>query len=185
MNWNTPYAANRDYSQLSTANLQRLLDLVGGPVFMQENGQPSSLDIGCGTGQLVRDLYHRGFRSCGIDISEIAVQIARRSSLYIDETAFIQGDVLKSHFDRTFNLITCKYVYVFIAQKDAFLKRIQALLASGGVFVVISPDPAYLPDSKQSIAVDSSTLLGTLSAYFNYVEESRINDDFVFICKIL
>ncbi len=37
----------------------------------------TALDVGCGTGQLTRELWHRGYNVAGIDVAESAIMIAQ------------------------------------------------------------------------------------------------------------
>lgn len=178
--WNAQYENNRDYVWLSTAQLTHILSRVGVPK------SPRALDIGCGTGQLCRDLVHRGFVVRGVDYSDEAIHQARQSTVL--STAVIRFDVCdveKETIDTEdkFDVIFCKYVFPFIANQDAFLKKVVSLKIDTGTFVVISPDPASLPAARQHIAMDHQNIMAILSTHFSDVSSERVNNDYIYYAR--
>lgn len=88
------------------------------------------LDIGSGTGQLTRELFHRGYKCVGIDVSLSAVKMAE--SL----TVVPQASVTYLHFDienddlgklprASYGLITCKLVYASLRIERNFWREFQ------------------------------------------------------------
>lgn len=75
IDWNTLYRKERDYAWVSTVKLSHIL--------RQCNTAPNVrvLDIGCGTGQLCRDLVHRGCQVLGIDTASEAIGIAKAPTI--------------------------------------------------------------------------------------------------------
>lgn len=167
--WDNLYKENRDYTWLSTASLAMLCKYA-------EAAPETALDIGCGTGQLARDLYHRGYDVTGVDTSHQAVDIAERSSVRAG-IKFLQHDVCQAPLAQaSFGLITCKYTVAFIARRGEFFKNISKMLAPGGKFIIITPRAETLPASKKSIAVEHSELFTELQKVFTVEYESHGND---------
>lgn len=54
-NWSRPYDQGRDFRPISTPELDKPLS------FVKPTAPKTALDIGCGTSQLTRELYHRGY----------------------------------------------------------------------------------------------------------------------------
>ncbi len=178
--WNTQYKNDRDYVWLSTNRLAYVLSRVDAPKSSR------ALDIGCGTGQLCRDLVHRGFTVRGIDYSDAAIRQARQSTvLPIDTIRFDVCDIEKEEIgtENKFDLIFCKYVLPFIVDKGVFLQKVASLKTDAGFFIVISPDSASLPVAKQRIAMDHKEIMAILSAHFDDVTSEHIDRDYVYYAK--
>lgn len=96
-------------------------------------GKPGSvLDIGCGLGVELAHLARRGWRSCGIDMSAIAVQRARADH---DEVVFIQADALRLPFKaRAFDLVLDRgcFQYLDPRQRQAYSAEAERVLRPGG-----------------------------------------------------
>lgn len=165
--WNHAYLAGHDFSVLKTGHITKMLEYV-------HTDNKNALDIGCGTGQLTRDLYHRGFRVTGIDLAESAVQLARSATTVGDDLlTYRQLDIERDNTDTLpfpFGLITCKNVYAFITDKPAFLQRIKQLLAADGTFLIISPLTDSVDTSRQHITVDFDTTIQELKRVFSSVK---------------
>lgn len=174
--WSANYAKQRDYTQLKTADLLDIIQLTGAT-------PGAHLDIGCGTGNLTRDLYHLGYQSTGIDFSEAAIALARQANIYTSKSLqYIHGDFMSLPFDETFSLISCKLVYAFMPDKPAFLKKVHSLLATNGSFVLITPVYEQGADVTP-ISVECSEVRSALQTTFSYVIEKDLDWAVCFICK--
>lgn len=178
IDWNQAYLRGKDYAALPTRRLTELINL------LPKNIGKKHLDIGCGTGQLNRDMFHRGFLTTGIDVSDVAISAAKESvDTSNDSISFEVGDV--SVVDgKKFDLITCKYVYTFVNDKDEFMKKVAMLMNINSIFVIISPNIALLDEGKKSIALSKEEIESKLSQYFN-VEILTKDRDIYFICTTL
>lgn len=110
---------------------------------MARSAPKTALDVGCGTGQLARDLYHRGYQVTGIDISTEAISQAQASTIYTQGITFAVRDITKPPLPPChYGLITCKYVVAFIADRATFFRAIGTLLeATGGGHHHPQPSP--------------------------------------------
>lgn len=181
IDWNTLYSNGASYRPIS----QREIDVILRYVPVANNIR--CLDVGCGTGQLTRELWHRGLQPTGIDISEEALKLARayasRKEVAINYKLFnLETHDAAQLTVQTFGLITCKLVYAFIKNKATFLGNIVKLLADDGVLVVITPLIEHVPKEKSHIAVTREKTVQELSEFF---EVEIIDDDsqVLFICK--
>lgn len=172
-----PPIYTRDYRQLPTHQVGELCHVA-------RSAPKTALDIGCGTGQLARDLYHRGYQVTGIDISTEAISQAQASTIYTQGITFAVRDITKPPLPPChYGLITCKYVVAFIADRAAFFRAIGTLLEPTGVVAIITPNPARVPAHKAHIAVPATQLNGELAACFWHVEHRRYGRDDWFICR--
>lgn len=165
--WNKYYDQGRDFNLISFITINKLLSTY------PQDAPKTALDIGCGTGQLTRELWHRGFKVSGADVSESAITIARSlTTVPTTELCYKQADIEEDGtIDLPFQpygLITCKAVYSFMHDKPAFLKKVAQLLDDKGIFVVITPLLATTPPEKAGIAVGTEDI-DLLREYFTQV----------------
>jgi 2-polyprenyl-3-methyl-5-hydroxy-6-metoxy-1,4-benzoquinol methylase len=177
--WSQVYSQGRDFQLISSTEIDSFLTYA--------QGAKSCLDIGCGTGQLTRELYHRGLEVVGVDASEEAIKRAIKLAIGLDAPVYIYGDI-EAHYENlklrkhNFDLITCKLVYAFISDKPAFLQKISELLSPTGVFVVITPMIEDVPPEKASIAINDETI-ELLEAHFVKLATYKLNNLTYFVCK--
>lgn len=174
--WNSIYQNSRDFQWLTTTNLQTLCSIAP--------HAKKALDIGCGTGQVARDLWHRGLDVVGVDTSETAIQIAQKSVVRKnDGLTFLHQDIITTPLDTTFDLIVSKYVMTFVTDADAWLRAIQKLMKSTSVCVIILPDINKLPEQKKSITLEKNTAITLLEKYFS-VEVREVKDDYWYVLSL-
>jgi 2-polyprenyl-3-methyl-5-hydroxy-6-metoxy-1,4-benzoquinol methylase len=91
------------------------------------------LDVGCGTGGLLRALGDAGYADVwGIELSEYAADIARKST----NATVWTGDVLDLPLsDASADVINATEVIEHLRDPLAFFRRVKALLRPGGVFI--------------------------------------------------
>jgi 2-polyprenyl-3-methyl-5-hydroxy-6-metoxy-1,4-benzoquinol methylase len=155
--WSKLYDSGRDFSLVSAAELSKILS------FIPEDLPKICLDIGCGTGQLTRELFHRGYSCVGIDASVSATKIAQSLTIASAEQLQyrqfdIEHDDLKTLPQQPYSFIICKLVYAFIEDKPAFLETVQRLLVPGGTFATVTPLVSDTPLERRGIAVTDQQL---------------------------
>lgn len=155
--WSHLYNQGRDFTLASSGQISKFL------TFVSPTAPKTCLDIGCGTGQLTRELYHRGYAVVGVDASSSAVKLAGSfttvsSSKLSYQQLDIEQDGLSDLPHAPYGLITCKLVYAFIKDKPALLEKVQQLLAPDGVFVVITPLSDIVPPEKKNIVASEEDM---------------------------
>ncbi len=177
MNWDEQYLLAKDYTSPSTEKLARLL-------LKTSINSGEAVDLGCGTGQLTRDLYHRSFKVTGVDGSGAAITIAKKASPHIK---YFQADLEKPFPSEitahTYNLAVCNLVFAFIHKKQIFLKRVKKLLNKGGALVIISPVLEQVTQERTGIAIDNEKTLNLLASLFKKIESYESFGFTVFIAK--
>lgn len=174
--WNNIYENGRDFQWLTTADLQTLCSIVP--------HAKKALDIGCGTGQAVRDLWHRGFDVTGVDISETAIRIAQKSVVRKnDSLTFLCQDIITTPLEAKFDLIISKYVMTFVADTEAWLCAIQKIMKPTSACVIILPDISKLPEQKKSITLEKNIALALLEKYFS-VEVREVKGDYWYVLSL-
>lgn len=85
--WSSHYDKGIDYGLIPSSMVTRIVTMV-------DSGLPKEcLDVGCGTGQLTRELYHRGYTCTGLDISTSAIRIAKSNTIFSDKLIYQRADV--------------------------------------------------------------------------------------------
>lgn len=179
--WSAHYSQGKDFSLMTSQFLDTILAHV-------DATQPkNNLDIGCGTGQLTRELNHRGYSCIGVDASRAAIETAKRLTLRKDELQYVHGDIEQmeapSFPGSPYSLITCKLVYAFIRNRAELLKKVQSLLGDKGSFVIITPVIQSISEDKKEIAVDYDDTLRELSNYFNNISTLEGARVISFVCQ--
>jgi SAM-dependent methyltransferase len=98
------------------------------------------LDVGCGTGVLVRELSTLGYEQItGLDIDYSAIQFAKKAS---PGNAFSVGDAYQLPFPQgKFDLVFCHFVLLWLANPVMALSEMKRVLRPGGqVFILAEPD---------------------------------------------
>jgi SAM-dependent methyltransferase len=106
-----------------------------------------ALDVGCGEGQLTRELRRRVEDVVGVDLDAASIGLARAQAA--PSLTYVVGDVLTYPFEsESFDLVTC-VASLHHMDAAAGLQRMAGLLRPGGMLVVIgcarSRFPADLP----------------------------------------
>lgn len=100
------------------------------------------LDIGCGGGDLLRDLRHAGFpRVTGVDISEEAVFFCRSQNL----TEVYRMDAAKLSFpDDSFDLVIASDILEHMKDDEAVLSEWRRVLVGKGILILFVPAFMFL-----------------------------------------
>ncbi len=115
------------------------------------------LDLGTGTGVLVRNMYKYGADFIGVDISENQIAEAKRlsdeSGMKIDYIVSSAEDI--NFPDKSFDVITACQCFMYF-DKSIILPKIYNLLKDNGHFCILFM--SWLPDESE-IAKDSENLV--------------------------
>jgi 2-polyprenyl-3-methyl-5-hydroxy-6-metoxy-1,4-benzoquinol methylase len=125
-NWNEAYRNGRKFAPVSEIVLDKIIDKTSGSV----------LDIGCGKGELTRQMQSRGFEVAGIDLSDVAIREAVENN---PDGLYVIGDFMDLELDAKYDYIFVNLVLAFAEDRKAFLDKARSMLKSDGKLVVISP----------------------------------------------
>ena len=95
----------------------------------------SLLDIGAGTGMLVKRATELGFSAVGIEPSKQFCEVAVKSGLNVTQGVFPSESITD-----TFNVITLIDVIEHVNQPVLFLSQVKCNLRPGGFVVISTPD---------------------------------------------
>ncbi len=141
----------------NSAHLNSMIEIVGPP-------PRTMLDVGCGTGTLVRELIARGYDAYGIDISTDVVikarELANRSFGQDLSVRFSVGNFIRHDFgEQTFELIHSNDVLEHIHSDEAsdFLSKCRRLMCRNGVLWLITPNRLTGPGDATSLRLPWGT----------------------------
>lgn len=135
------------FAQRMAPRVQRLFEASSA----QLSSPPKLLDVGCGTGELLRFFGAAGYMTTGVDPSEEMLAQARRSG--VPSSTLILGGVDVVPTERRFDLITATFnVLNHLPDHDALdrlLVSVAHLLAPGGQFIFDINTPLGLEATSQ------------------------------------
>jgi 2-polyprenyl-3-methyl-5-hydroxy-6-metoxy-1,4-benzoquinol methylase len=141
----------------NSAHLDAIIEIAGPP-------PRTVLDVGCGTGTLVRALIGCGYDAYGIDISKDVVikarELANRSFGQGISARFSVGNFLRHDFGKqTFELIHSNDVLEHIHSDEAsdFLSKCRRLMCRNGVLWLITPNRLTGPGDATSLRLPWGT----------------------------
>jgi SAM-dependent methyltransferase len=100
------------------------------------------IELGCGTGPILRRVCKRGFSGVGIDVSKTAIAMAKEQSKGLD-IKFRQGDVcnLNTKSLGKFDLVIdglCLHCITDAKDRKAYLNNVFKILKDGGLYVLLA-----------------------------------------------
>ena len=110
-----------------------------GSVFMERlalNGTQRVLEVGVGTGRLAVRVAPRCRSFVGVDLSSRTIARARENLAAFSNVRLIEADFLSQAFEGTFDVIFSSLTFMHICEKEAAFRKVYALLAPGGRFVL-------------------------------------------------
>lgn len=99
------------------------------------------LDVGCGTGDFLRELAHRGARPVGVDMS-LGMLAAAGAGVSV-----VQGDALLLPFpDRRFDAVSCGFVLRNVTSPRTLVEELARVLRPGGALALLEvAEPEWGP----------------------------------------
>ncbi|MBI3486285.1 class I SAM-dependent methyltransferase [Candidatus Daviesbacteria bacterium] len=126
------YFKAHDYiDELSAKTIKKILD---------ENQLQKVLDIGCGTGRMVKFLNQKGFDCYGIDSQDEALKKARKIN---KKGKILKASAIKLPFkNQVFDFVSSLSVIEHLTQKEGrqFLKETRRVLRKNGIIFLITPN---------------------------------------------
>lgn len=123
----------------------RLLSQVMGPAtraLLERVGIPlgaSCLDVGCGGGDVTVELARRvgpNGRALGVDLDEVALELARRENEHTQNVAFEAHDVTTWEPSQPFDVVYSRFLLTHLADPASLLAALERHLKPGGVIIV-------------------------------------------------
>jgi ubiquinone/menaquinone biosynthesis C-methylase UbiE len=134
--YNTVYYKDKKTSGKLGAHLRHLASMLG------ISGNMHVLDVACGTGEWLQVCKLRGAATCGVDISERAIEICRQS--IPDGEFYAQPAETLPFEDERFDVVTCLgSLEHFVQPKDA-IKEMVRTAKQEAIFILLVPNADFL-----------------------------------------
>lgn len=114
---------------------------------LRKNNELKILDIGCGTGQLAKEISKRfnDVDYTGIDVAANMVSIAKASNKG-KNVKFSVCPIEKFDTENKFDIIICTHSFPYFPNKEDMLKKITDMCNKGGRIVIVNSSTNSLKD---------------------------------------
>jgi len=131
------------------------------------------LEIGCGSGKILKRMEHMGWRSEGVDFDDAAVEIARKKGLQVHAGMVEDQAYPNDHFD----VILMSQVIEHVHDPFALLREARRILKPGGRLILITPNNESLghrmfQEAWRGLEVPRHLHLFTLRSLRNLAEKA-------------
>ena len=139
---------------------------------MFKNKQCNILDVGCGTGNLLKYLNEEGFSNLtGIEISNTFVN-------HINKKFKVKNvDILNYETKKKFDCIICTNMFEHAIYPNKILKKIYLLLNKNGILIIQGPNLLQLISKKKKINNKILTLF--IKRLFSYYFKKNIKPKYI------
>lgn len=101
----------------------------------------TALDIGCGTGTILKTLTHFADNVSGLDTSDAALALAHDKN---PQASLVKGDFPQINLPDHYDVITALDVLEHIENDITAVRKIESLLAPGGIAIITVPAFMFL-----------------------------------------
>ena len=179
--WDETYTAGKDYSDLSEAQMEI--------IFKNTDSGSHLLDIGAGTGKLLKIAEGKNINSKGVEVSEVAITKAKERGIS-SEMVLLDTEMIEEYIDTNkYSKIVLKLVIAFIKNKINLLCWIKQHLTNDGELIIITPTISKENQFKvPGIAINQKELERSLNFIFGNFEIKDVmgtpnGNIFTYVCR--
>lgn len=133
----------------------------------------AALEIGCSVGVFTAMIVSEFGHVTAVDIASEALELTRKQVKDAPNVSYVQSDLLSLKTDRTFDVVFCAEVLMYIREKDAAeaCKVLDGCLKPGGVIIEVSQQDREAGKPKFFHGWDA-----VLGKYFEIAHRERFDD---------
>ncbi|MBO5981904.1 MAG: class I SAM-dependent methyltransferase [Clostridia bacterium] len=125
---------------------------------LEKNNNIKILDIGCGTGQLAKEISdeYPFVDYLGIDVTKNMISLAKKSNDG-KKVRFINTSVDDFICDERFDIIICTHAFPYFPNKEKAMSKMYKLCKEGGKVIIVSSSTNNLKDLLANLIVKTKT----------------------------
>jgi len=147
---------------------------------IEKNPRIKILEIGCGTGQLIKEISaeNEEISYFGIDVAENMVEIAQRDNNG-KNIKFEAISIEKYKTKETFDLIICTHAFPYFPEKEQMMKKISDLCNKGAKVVIANASSNNLKDMIITFLLKATT---SKAEYLSIKDMKKLVDNALLKC---
>lgn len=136
-------------------------------------GSDSALEVGCSVGVFTAMIVPEFKHITAVDIASEALALTEKQTGGATNVAYVQSDLLSLKPDRTFDVILCAEMLMYIREKDGAeaCRVLDGCLAPGGIIIEVTQQDREAGKPKFFHCWDK-----ILGAYFEIAHRERFDD---------
>lgn len=141
---------------------------------LESNPEIRILDIGCGTGQLIKEIseQYQEVHYLGIDVAENMVEIARRDNAGVN-VSFAHCPVEDFENEDKFDIILCTHAFPYFPDKGGVINKMADLCSENGRVIIANSSTNSLKDLIINFGLKATT---SKAKYLSIKEMSKLFD---------
>ena len=114
---------------------------------LEKNKELKILDIGCGTGQLIKEISEQYdmVNYLGIDVAENMIAIAKKNNKG-DNIKFKNSSIETFEEKKKYDIVICTHAFPYFPDKEAMMKKISGLCNKKGQVIIVNSSTNGLKD---------------------------------------
>jgi len=137
--YNQKYYLKRENSRAFKVEIKEIISL------LNPKKSDRILEIGCGSGVLLKELEKYKCSIIGIDVSKEAIEMAKKNTSI---SKLILSSTDKLDFDNnSFDKIICQHIVEHLNNFDIVLEELKRILKNNGCLIIVTPNINY-PDNN-------------------------------------
>ena len=114
---------------------------------LEKNNELKILDIGCGTGQLIKEIsdYYNKVNYLGIDVAENMIEVAKKNNKG-KNVKFKTSSIESFESNDKYDIIICTHAFPYFPNKQEMIKKMAGLCNKKGQVIIVNSSTNSLKD---------------------------------------
>ena len=114
---------------------------------LEKNNELKILDIGCGTGQLIKEIsdQHKNVNYLGIDVAENMIDVAKKNNKG-KNVKFKTSSIESFESNDKYDIIICTHAFPYFPNKQDMIRKMAGLCNKKGQVIIVNSSTNSLKD---------------------------------------
>jgi 2-polyprenyl-3-methyl-5-hydroxy-6-metoxy-1,4-benzoquinol methylase len=114
---------------------------------LEKNNELKILDIGCGTGQLIKEIsdHYNKVNYLGIDVAENMIEVAKKNNKG-KNVKFKTSSIESFESNEKYDIIICTHAFPYFPNKQEMIKKMAGLCNKKGQVIIVNSSTNSLKD---------------------------------------